>query len=255
MPESNEQTLLYAALANAIADAGAVEKSSRNEHHKYAYASADTIYAEGRAALAKHGLALIPQAYTCAPSETPGVNGWLERVYLLTHKGGGNITLATNRWPVIVGNGRPLDKALSAALTTSLSYLVRDLLLLPRIDEADDVASRDDRDHKAPPPEPETKPAAPLVAYDADGEPTPAYRKAWEGIVGAQEYFVKQLKEGETIPPISDAGWKKISDAATANGWMPGSVTNEVGGRIAEPVHSQVGNRLLKLFATFAPEA
>jgi len=72
-------------------------------------------------------------------------------------------------WPVVPDRGRPPDKALASALTTSLAYLLRDLLLMPRVDPADDLAGREDRpaQQQAVPPVEKPKRAAP-----PPGDPT-----------------------------------------------------------------------------------
>jgi hypothetical protein len=49
------------------------------------------------------------------------------------------------KWPFAEEKGRPLDKALAGALTSSLGYWLRSLLLVPRDDE--EMDKRDDRAH------------------------------------------------------------------------------------------------------------
>ena len=53
---------------------------------------------------------------------------------------------SSNAFPIIEDKGRPLDKALAGALTTSLAYYLRDLLLIPKQDE-NQVDKRDDTRH------------------------------------------------------------------------------------------------------------
>ena len=50
-------------------------------------------------------------------------------------------------WPIIPEKGRPWDKAHAGALTSSLAYFLRDLLLMPRVEEGTDMDSGD-RDRK-----------------------------------------------------------------------------------------------------------
>jgi hypothetical protein len=45
-------------------------------------------------------------------------------------------------WPVTLERGRPLDKAVAIASTSSLGYLLRDLLLMARVDPGDEAAAR-----------------------------------------------------------------------------------------------------------------
>jgi len=50
----------------------------------------------------------------------------------------------TLEFPAIVRKGTPHDKAVAAALTTSLSYWLRDVLLLPRMDNEASMDRRND---------------------------------------------------------------------------------------------------------------
>jgi hypothetical protein len=50
-------------------------------------------------------------------------------------------------WPIIPEKGRPWDKAHAGALTSSLAYFLRDLLLMPRVEEGTDMDSGE-RDRK-----------------------------------------------------------------------------------------------------------
>lgn len=140
------------ALAAAIQACHTVEKSSRNDYHKYQYASADTIIEEGRKALTGAGLALIPLEASLNGSEREGADRFeLVRTFLLIHSSG-EMTPMRVTWPVVPDKGRPLDKATAAADTSSLSYLLRDLLMMARVDPTDDMNTRDDRQAQAPPP-------------------------------------------------------------------------------------------------------
>jgi len=67
-------------------------------------------------------------------------------IYTVAHKDGGAFECATST-PAIEEKGRPRDKAVATALTYSLGYFLRGLLLLPRVDEATDVDRRDDTKH------------------------------------------------------------------------------------------------------------
>lgn len=146
---------LAKALAKAIQSCSAVVKADVNQHHKYAYASADTIIEEGRKALAAAGLVLLPVEAALCGSEREGPDRFeLVRTFVLLHDSGEAAPLRVV-WPVVPQTGRPLDKATAAADTLSLSYLLRDLLLMPRVDPSDDVSGRDDRT-----PQPKAQPAA-----------------------------------------------------------------------------------------------
>lgn len=134
---------LSTALAAAIAAARGAAKDARHQQG-YQYASAESVLSEAREALAAHGLSIVPasatvdwtgQIETRAKDGTVHVHdvGVLSRRCSLLGPGGAIDLLST--WPVVCGPGRPRDKAIAGALTSSLAYLVRDLLLLPRLTE------------------------------------------------------------------------------------------------------------------------
>jgi hypothetical protein len=132
---------LAKALAAAQQKCRAVSKDAKNSYHAYKYASAEAIIAEAKAALADTGLALAPIEQQV---EESGGRYQLHRRFLLTHESGECLPLSVS-WPVMPDRGRPLDKAAGAAATSSLSYLLRDLLMMPRVDGEDDVAARADK--------------------------------------------------------------------------------------------------------------
>ena len=67
----------------------------------------------------------------------------LSKVYRLTHAESGEGRRYEQEWQIFVENGRGPDKAVAAALTASLSYFLRDLLLIPRVNTEDEL----DADH------------------------------------------------------------------------------------------------------------
>ena len=155
---------LAKALAAACAKARGVEKDAKNKFHGYDYASAEVIYAEAKLALEGCGLALVPVGNEVAflpeggdtrlvasptkknrdgsPKETlevyAGPRFELRSSYLLVHESGESLPLSCS-WPIVPESGRPLDKATASARTTSLSYLLRDLLGMPRVDKTDNM--------------------------------------------------------------------------------------------------------------------
>lgn len=131
---------LLSALAKAQAQAHGVEKSSTNSFHRYRYASAEDVIAVSRQALAGTGLAFVCTSATVRWEE-PAV---LVARYALTHEAGGTLEI-TSETPVIPEKGRPEDKAVATAKTYDLGYVLRGLLLLPRVEEGADVDARDDR--------------------------------------------------------------------------------------------------------------
>lgn len=141
---------IYTALVQAQQSAQAVHKSSVNAFHHYKYSSAEAIIAEAREALSSAGLALLTTGWTpYAVGDSPGISVH----YLLVHVSGESIQFSPCITAVVPDKGRPLDKAQATALTYSLGYFLRGLLLLPRVEE--EVDQRDDRpkEDKAPAPE------------------------------------------------------------------------------------------------------
>jgi len=142
---------LFAALAAAIGDAQAARKDKRNKFHKYDYVSAEAIFATARGPLSKNGLSLIPVETFFRLGDDKGKRvATVARNLRLCHSSGQWITIITPDWPVEAGQGKPLDKALGGALTSSLRYALRDLLLIPQVEPGADVDQRDDREYQAP---------------------------------------------------------------------------------------------------------
>jgi hypothetical protein len=163
---------LAAALVVAQKTAKAVYLDSKNEFHRYRYASAENIILSARAALNAAGLFLMTTLITIAHRELPRVvvkkdvethkkdEVIVRVVYMLGHESGESISL-DREWPAFEEPGRPIDKAVAASITNGLAYTLRDLLLLPRDDDAaNDMNARDDRDHgSTSQPSQPTKPA------------------------------------------------------------------------------------------------
>lgn len=139
----------------------AAHKDAVNSFHKYEYASAEEILRVAGDALEGSGLSVLPvrAELTVLGAGATAVHA-LNRELLLVHASGEAVPLEVLGWPVIPDRGRPLDKAFASALTTSLAYLMRDLLQMPRVDPADDLGGREDRPQKPPAPKPEPVPAA-----------------------------------------------------------------------------------------------
>ena len=160
---------LAAALAAACAHATGAPKDSRHQQG-YAYASAESVLGEARAALSAHGVSVVPVSSeiewtgTIEATSRDGRSqshdvGTLRRSIAVIH-GIERIDAALD-WPVVCGPGRPRDKAVAGALTSSLSYFVRDLLLLPRLteDQLDARTAEHDAAASAPVSAPDSAPA------------------------------------------------------------------------------------------------
>lgn len=141
--EKSKTGRLAAALVAAQRDLKQVTKGSENAFHRYKYASAEDMMTACREALHKHGLAVRRTRWSIESDDT---HHWVVASYEIVHEAGETeaFQMAT-RWPFQEEKGRPLDKALAGALTSSLGYWLRDLLLVPRDDE--EMDKRDDRTH------------------------------------------------------------------------------------------------------------
>jgi hypothetical protein len=154
------------ALTLAIMDTEPLGKESFNNWHKYAYTSMESILDAGRKAMAKYGLSARRCGYHVewdrAENGEP-IAGILVNKFVLEHTSGEKRE-AQAVWPFYTEKGRTIEKALAGALTTSLGYWIRDLLLLPRQDAAEPkMDESDDRGYTPPPrrnasPKPEPKP-------------------------------------------------------------------------------------------------
>jgi hypothetical protein len=159
-----------AALFAAQQAIGSVGKSSRNDFHKYAYVSAESMIAACRPVLHENGLLVQRDAFMVDMAE-----GRLENSFTVKHLPSGESRGYSFPWPFIAEKGRPIDKALAGALTVSMNYFLRDLLLVPRMDESE-MDRRDDRDYEPPPAKPRKK-----------AEPKPEQAEDQEAIRSAED--------------------------------------------------------------------
>lgn len=142
-----ERNSMAAALLVAQSTMRGVSKDATNSHHRYEYVSAEQMIGAARAALHAAELSLVRTAWHFMDGNDARPSLVLCD-YTLLHSSGERMDFAGLPWPVIEQNGRPLDKALAGALTTSLSYFLRDLLLIPKVD-GEEVDRRDDSQHVA----------------------------------------------------------------------------------------------------------
>lgn len=143
---------LRAALLQAQRNAQAVAKGSQNSFHKYAYAAAEHILVESKDALLAAGVEVHRGSYKLKDLAGSIV---CEMSIEICHVESGESVSHSIEYFVIPDKGRPLDKALNSALTTSFAYFLRDLLLIPRLTQAEvkaisdaaagEVCGRDDR--------------------------------------------------------------------------------------------------------------
>lgn len=230
--------LVALALSKAQQQVRAVDHDARNAYHGYNYTSAESIIEAAKDPLAQNGLALLPLEETLNGHASKGEDRFeLVCKFLLIHSSGGSMPLLRH-WPVCPEKGRPLDKATAAASTLCLAYLLRDLLLLPRVAPEDEVAARDDR----------TAPAqAPAKGPPPKKEPPPIPKNGAELIerLGKMEAWAIErnpsIKVGDLISTIRACGIKAghPSDLAQWSGKALEWATAE-GRRLANQVSKQV---------------
>lgn len=198
---SDDCSQLFAALGEAqqfIQDAA--RKDGRNAHQGYDYTTADEMIALCRSALHKVGLTVFRAKWSYTPNDENGPGNVVSRM-VVVHPASKALRVFNFSWPAVPGAGRPLDKAIAAALTTSLSYWLRDLLLVPRGDGLS-MDSRDDSKYQPemPRPRPKPAPAAPAPAAPA-AEPPPSIEpedKSPEAVSDYQRLLT--LIESEEVP-------------------------------------------------------
>lgn len=142
MSSDNVTPDLLIALAAAQKDVGHLRRDARNAYGGYNYVSSETMIAEARDALHKNGLVFIP---ACVALSAHPVSGHaltlLARVYHPASNGSLSISFDSS---VHQSKGQGLDKSDASAHTFLLNYMLRDLLLVPRVDKDVEVDARDD---------------------------------------------------------------------------------------------------------------
>jgi hypothetical protein len=129
---------LAAALLTAQQAIGAVGKDAHNAFGKYDYVSAEAMIKASRVALHSAGV-----LFYASGVEVIGEGRAVQVTYRLSHPATAEELEMSRAWPICPGKGKPEDKALAGALTACLSYTLRDLLLIARVDpseEMDDTA-------------------------------------------------------------------------------------------------------------------
>jgi len=212
MTTENLDTALLKAQASVIG----VSKDAKNTFHKYEYTSCESMFREARGLLNSAGLTARRAGWRLRFKH--GVCSIRCRM-ILTHGGSGQIRESTFDFPVIPDKGRPLDKAVSAALSTSLSYWLRDLLCMDRGLEPETVDNRDDRNFVPPKSTPKNtkRKAAPKVDSKTSKEkpkPTseenpkiekrsPPDGSSWDELAEENYNLVTMC---ENIPSLEDMG-------------------------------------------------
>ena len=148
-PKTATPGTLSGALLRAQQTLGAVGKDASNDFQGYDYVSAEKMITESRAVLHRAGLVFFVSGV-----ELDGEG--IRVAYTLQHPSSGEGLEIVRVFPVVPGKGRPADKAHAGALTACLSYTLRDLLLIPRVDPSIEMdhSSRVDEPAEEPREEP-----------------------------------------------------------------------------------------------------
>ena len=135
---------LASALLAAQKALPSVGKDAKNSFHHYAYVSAEAMIGACRDALHGAGLTVRRAGWKYDGSVEGGI---VNSTFVLTHGPTGESVSDEIAWICVPEKGRPIDKAMAGALTSSLGYYLRDLLLVPREDESE-MDRRDDRTYE-----------------------------------------------------------------------------------------------------------
>lgn len=149
---------LWAALAKAQGAIATVGKDGTNTQRGYQYSTADAMLAAGRTVLSKNGLSMISTFEALEghrPAGDIGNQHIAARVliwWVLGHEGGG-IIKGCATMDAIGSKARPPDKAVAAAVTYGLGFVMRGLLNIDRGEE----------DEHSPDRRPEPEPLSPKM--------------------------------------------------------------------------------------------
>ena len=139
-------TTFAIALLKAQQEIHGVGKDAKNSFQNYDYVSAEAIVAVSRLALNAHGLTVDREFTIDEAQAVPPMLPILKSTFHVSHAESGGSRVRSSEWFIVEGKGRPIDKALAGALTSSLAYFLRDLLQIPKQEEAESLDRRDDRD-------------------------------------------------------------------------------------------------------------
>ena len=176
----NKNETLASALLAAQKALPSVGKDAKNSFHHYSYVSAEAMIGACREAL--HGAGLTVRRAGWKFDGTPE-GGIVNSTFVLSHGPTGESVSDEIAWICVPEKGRPIDKAMAGALTSSLGYYLRDLLLVPREDESE-MDRRDDRTYeprKAPAPA-RSNPATPAGNGSGNAPARPAQQNAPQAV-------------------------------------------------------------------------
>lgn len=150
---------LVKALHRAQKRVTAIGKHSRNDQQKYDYTSSEDMVGICGTALAEEGLVVRRTAYNVGDwseqslrtrnGESTYIVAPVSMRFTIAHVDGGVMEdVAT--FPAVQSGGRPADKAVAAALTASLGFYLRDLLMVSRGRDVYDIEARKEDIDEAP---------------------------------------------------------------------------------------------------------
>tara|TARA_R110000868_G_scaffold37036_3_gene131067 strand:+ start:1815 stop:2528 length:714 start_codon:yes stop_codon:yes gene_type:complete len=110
-----------------------VSKDATNDWGKYGYTSAEEMISKCRQTLLRNNLVFSRTNWELVDEKVCSE-------FIIVHSGSGQNVKFSNQM-IFVGGKNP-DKSVLAALTTSMNYMLRDLLLIPRIDGQPEIDNR-----------------------------------------------------------------------------------------------------------------
>lgn len=137
---TTKTTGIWSALLGAQKAITNVKPNSKNTYHNFTYVSSDEMISEARAVLHANDLIVFRADFKVEFDK--GEFGMLVSNFVLSHAPSNEKHESQSVWFIQPEKGRPIDKALAGALTSSMGYYLRDLLQVPRQEE--DMNSRDD---------------------------------------------------------------------------------------------------------------
>jgi|GEM_PF-2209178 len=236
---------LASALLAAQKALPSVGKDAKNSFHHYSYVSAEAMIGACRDALHGAGLTVRRAGWKYDGSPEGGI---VNSTFVLTHGSTGESVSDEIAWICVPEKGKPIDKAMAGALTSSLGYYLRDLLLVPREDESE-MDRRDDRTYEPRKAAPARSNSTTLVQNRTAN--APAQQDAPQAIPAPKATPTPpKAKEPATAAP-SAFGEVLASRPAKDCTWRQGLRVTKVGQ--GKPT-AKGGNRYPILFATDSGE-
>lgn len=120
-----------------------VEKNAENKYAKYNYVNIEQMLVECRTALLQAGLVFTVDNWTCSKQ---GDQDFITVMYTLSHPESGEEQVhGPYTSAVVVEKGKPLDKSQMSAASFQLTYVLRGLLMVARVDDLAQVQEVDAR--------------------------------------------------------------------------------------------------------------